>query len=89
MFLLGILALLLVGLVLFDERRTVITLWYQPRFDALPERVKAQMAKKTQRSPEWWPSEARALLDPLLPHYDGDAEPYGRDLYRRRGAAAY
>jgi len=66
-----------------DERRTVITLWFQPDFTSLPERVKAQMVKKTQPTPADWPAAARETVRALNPRYDGDAEPYGRDLYAR------
>ena len=66
-----------------DEWRTVITLWFQPDFASLPERVKAQMVKKTHRTPADWPVAAREMVEALNPRYDGDAEPYGRDLYAR------
>ena len=49
-----------------DQRRTVITLWFQPDLPALPERMQAQMAAKVQPVPSDWPSEARALVEPLL-----------------------
>lgn len=67
-----------------NERRTLITLWYQPDFAHLPERVQAQVAAKTQPLPDRWPSSARALVEPLLPRYFGDALPCGRTLYRAR-----
>ena len=66
-----------------DEWRTVITLWFQPDFASLPERVKAQMVKKTHTTPADWPVAAREMVEALNPRYDGDAEPYGRDLYAR------
>ncbi len=62
--------------------RTVITLWFQPRFDELPERVQAQMVRKTQAVPEEWPADARRAVEALHPVYTGNDEPYGRDLYR-------
>jgi hypothetical protein len=65
------------------ERRSLVTLWFQPDFDAMPERLQAQMVAKTQRPPNDWPDAARRRVTPLLPHYDGTAEPYGRSLYRR------
>ncbi|HIG40270.1 MAG TPA: hypothetical protein EYQ14_06965 [Gammaproteobacteria bacterium] len=65
-----------------ESLRTVITLWYQPCFDQLPERVKAQMVRKTQPTPEDWPKEARRMVKAMQPTYDGDAEPYSRDLYQ-------
>ena len=65
-----------------DERRTLITLWYQPEYDALPERMRAQMAAKAQPIPADWPDASRALLQPLVARYDGTALPYERTLYR-------
>lgn len=65
-----------------DERRTVITLWFQPDLASLPERIQAQMAKKTQLLPESWSAEAQALVRPLLTRYAGTAQPYERSLYR-------
>lgn len=65
-----------------DERRTVITLWFQPDLRSLPERMQAQMAKKAQALPESWPASAKALVSPLLARYTGEAQPYERTLYR-------
>ena len=67
-----------------DERRTVITLWFQPAFATLPEKVKAQMLKKTHPIPENWPEAAARKVRALHPVYDGTAEPYARELYRPR-----
>jgi hypothetical protein len=67
-----------------DTRRTLITLWYQPDFENLPERIQAQMVAKTQKIPTDWPDRAKQLLEPLLPKYTGSATPYGRSLYRKR-----
>ena len=66
-----------------DERRTLITLWYQPDSRALPERIQAQMAAKVQRTPAEWPPEAREQYAGMLASYNGAAEPYERQLYRR------
>ncbi len=73
-----------------EARRTLITLWYQPNFEALPPRVQAQMAAKTQKLPASWPEDAKEKLSPLLPtaRFHGGAEPYGRSLYRKAGTAA-
>lgn len=67
-------------------RRTLITLWYQPDLESLPERMQAQMAAKTQPIPDTWPDAARATLTPLLAstRYTGDAPPYGRQLWKTR-----
>lgn len=66
-----------------DERRTVITLWFQPDMTALPERMQAQMAAKVQPIPPQWPEAAKALMSPLLTRYQGSALPYERTLYRK------
>lgn len=66
-----------------DERRTVITLWFQPDLAALPERMQAQLAAKLQPVPPPWPEAAKALVSLLLTHYQGSARPYERTLYRK------
>jgi hypothetical protein len=66
------------------ERRTVITLWLQPDFEVLPERIKAQVVRKTHPVPAWWPSRARTRVEALHPAWNGTAEPYERTLYIRR-----
>ena len=66
-----------------DQRRTVLTLWYQPDYPSLPERVKAQMVAKTHPLAEAWPPEAKAKVAALYPVYTGDAEPHER-MYRPR-----
>jgi len=65
-----------------DERRTLVTIWYQPDFDALPERAQAQMMAKLHHPPEAYPAEARAKLATITPRYAGEAVPYERQLYR-------
>ena len=69
-----------------DERRTLITLWYQPDLRAMPEPIQAQMAAKVQRAPDGWPQEAKEKYNTLLATYDGPARPYERQLYRPRPA---
>ena len=61
-----------------DRRRTVLTLWYQPDYPSLPERVKAQMVAKTQPLAEEWSAEGKALVRALHPVYDGPAQPHPR-----------
>lgn len=65
-----------------NQRRTVITLWFQPDFCNLPERIKAQMVAKTQKIPLDWPVVAKKMVTGLHPKYGGRAEPYGRILYK-------
>ncbi|BDI29541.1 hypothetical protein CCAX7_15920 [Capsulimonas corticalis] len=67
-----------------DERRTLITLWYQPDFASLPERMQAQMAAKAQSIPGEWPEEAQSRLRSIMATYTGTAAAYPRTLYRRR-----
>lgn len=71
-----------------DERRTLITLWYQPDLRAMPEPIQAQMAAKVQQAQAWWPQEAKERYISLLATYNGPAEAYGRQLYRPRPATA-
>ncbi|MGH6986750.1 MAG: phytanoyl-CoA dioxygenase family protein [Caulobacteraceae bacterium] len=63
------------------ERRTLITLWYQPDVASLPEPVQAQMVAKIQHPDSSWPAEARARLETLFPSYIGKAQPYPRELH--------
>ncbi len=67
-----------------DQRRTVLTLWYQPDYPTLPERVQAQMVAKTQPLSETWSAEGREMVSRLHPVYEGHAEPHGRMLRPRR-----
>ncbi len=71
-----------------DERRTLITLWYQPEMAAMPERIQAQMAAKVQHAPAWWPADAADKYNSLLARYEGDAQPYERALYPRLEAVS-
>ena len=56
-----------------SQRRTVITLWYFPYFDLLPDGLRAAIA----RPREWvgWDDEARARVADLLPTYEGTVAP--------------
>ena len=72
-----------------DRRRTVLTLWYQPDYPSLPERVKAQMVAKTQPLAEAWPAQGKALVSALHPVYDGSAQPHPRMQRPRKPPAAY
>ncbi len=69
-----------------SEWRTVITLWFQPNYASLSDRVKAQMVQKIQTIPTDWPIEATTLVKALHPTYKGNAKPYVRDLYRKNPA---
>ena len=56
-----------------DERRTVITLWYFPAFEQLPESIRSYIA--AERMIDAWPAETRRRIAHLLPQYDGGAAP--------------
>lgn len=56
-----------------DRRRTVITLWYYPAWDELPEGVRAYIAAAS--LPESWHGEALSKLGSLRAAYDGKATP--------------
>jgi hypothetical protein len=55
-----------------DQRRTVITLWYHPRYYDLPEAMRARLAKH--RIPDHWSEEAAEKIEPLMPVYEGECE---------------
>jgi ectoine hydroxylase-related dioxygenase (phytanoyl-CoA dioxygenase family) len=67
-----------------DQKRTLLTLWYQPDLRSLPDRMQAQMAAKAQHVPESWPEDARRKVEGILAYYSGSAEPYERTLYRKK-----
>lgn len=54
-----------------NQRRTVITLWYHPRFHDLPDSMRARLSRN--KAPESWPQEAIQKLDPLMAKYTGTA----------------
>jgi len=56
-----------------DQRRTVITLWYYPAWDDLPEGVRAYIGGAT--VPVSWHGEALTRLGSLHPVYEGDVAP--------------
>ena len=58
-----------------DQRRTVITLWYVPRYDELSERVRAGYQTQLKPVPASLSAGERELLAPVLVDYRGDAEP--------------
>lgn len=59
-----------------DKHRTCLTLWYVPDFDVLTDSMKAYIArKKPMQAPDWWEGDAGDAVKPLIPLYDGDAEP--------------
>jgi len=57
-----------------DRRRTVITMWHFPDYSTIPERIRGYMGNRYLLPPDWT-AEARALAQPFMPDYEGDAEP--------------
>ena len=59
-----------------DERRTVLTLWYLPRYDEASERVRAGYRERTNLAVlKDFSAADRRRIAPLVPDYAGDAEP--------------
>ena len=58
-----------------DERRTVLTMWYLPRWDELSERMRASYAANHRAFSAEAPPGALERLLPLQPRYSGSAEP--------------
>ena len=56
-----------------DQKRTVITLWYYPRFYEFPEGMRARLANKHPKL-ENWSEEAQKKIEPLNPVYEGDCD---------------
>ena len=57
------------------QRRTVITLWYVPRYDELSEQVRAGYQRQLRPMPDSVAEEERELLAPVLVDYRGAAQP--------------
>lgn len=58
-----------------DQRRTVITLWYVPRYDELSEAVQAGYQSQVRSLPDSVADEEKELLAPVLVDYRGAAQP--------------
>jgi hypothetical protein len=60
-----------------DQHRSLLTLWYFPDYDLLPESIRTFAARKTPlQAPDWWADpDAGKLMEPLIPTYNGDAAP--------------
>ncbi len=59
-----------------DKHRTLLTLWYFPDYDTLPDTIKARVARKQPlQLPDWWEGDAGKAMEPLVPWYDGPAQP--------------
>lgn len=59
-----------------DKHRTLLTLWYLPDYENLPDSIKVRAARKTPlQPPDWWEGDAGKAVEPLVPWYHGDAVP--------------
>ena len=56
-----------------DHWRSVITLWYAPCFDQLPDRIRATMVSLTSKG--HWSEQVWDKIAALVPVYNGPAEP--------------
>ena len=63
-----------------EQRRTVLTIWYWPAYDDLPEEVRGMIARAVTEHPEWgnWVTQTQSLTGPLIPLYEGGVEPLAR-----------
>ncbi len=66
-----------------EHERTVVTLWYQPDFPALPEPTQRQMVEKSQTLPATWNPALRDAVQRRMAHYAGPAPAHQR-MYRPR-----
>ena len=59
-----------------DQRRTVLTIWYWPSYDALPDDVKRLISDHITEREDWrrWVERTRDVTGGLIPLYDGEAE---------------
>ena len=58
-----------------DQRRTVITLWYVPRYDELSEKVRAGYQSQVRSMPDSVEEKEKELLADVLVDYRGAAQP--------------
>ena len=57
------------------QRRTVITIWFHPRYDDLQQRTQSWIHAEMHRRHDGWPAPALASIEPVIPRYGGSAEP--------------
>ena len=59
-----------------DQRRTVLTIWYWPDYDDLPDEVKGLITDHMDKNAEWcsWIEQTRSVTGPLIPVCDEEAE---------------
>ena len=59
------------------QRRTVLTIWYWPAYDEMPEEVKALIDGHITEAPAWsrWIEQTRHIIQPVVPVYEGETKP--------------
>jgi ectoine hydroxylase-related dioxygenase (phytanoyl-CoA dioxygenase family) len=59
-----------------DQRRTVLTIWYWPDYDNLPDDVRKLIIDHYTNNPDWvsWIEKTQSLTQPLIPTYEGEIE---------------
>ena len=59
-----------------DKHRTLLTLWYFPDYDHLPDSIQARVARTAPlQPPDWWEGDDGKAVEPLIPRYTGAAIP--------------
>lgn len=57
-----------------EQHRILLTLWYFPDYDNLPDSIKAHVARdKPLQPPDWWEGDVGKQVEPLIPYYIGNA----------------
>lgn len=57
-----------------NTARTLVTLWYHPAYDALPDTIQAHLADAHGAALADWPQDARNRIDCLLPYCTSPTE---------------
>ena len=59
-----------------DQRRTVLTIWYWPNYDELPDDVKQLISNHITEREDWcrWVDQTQHVTGELIPLYHGEAE---------------
>jgi ectoine hydroxylase-related dioxygenase (phytanoyl-CoA dioxygenase family) len=59
-----------------DQRRTLVTLWYHPIYNIMPDDLKAYLIQR-KSNVSAWPAAAQAKIRPIEMTYTGTAQPCG------------
>jgi ectoine hydroxylase-related dioxygenase (phytanoyl-CoA dioxygenase family) len=58
-----------------DQRRTVITLWFHPNYDELPQDLQAAFVRRCDPVPADWPAEAKQRYESIVIRCDEGIAP--------------